>query len=328
MKKNIAIISGGYSSEKVVSVKSAKEIAELIDKEKYNIFQVFIDNRQWLLRSETGEDLGAIDKNDFSVMVQGEKICFDCAFIAIHGSPGEDGKLQAYFELTGIPYTSGNILSSALTFNKYMCNNFLKSAGIDIARSVLIRKNDPYSADMIQEEVGLPCFIKPNNSGSSFGISKVNKKDQIEEALEKALLEDDEVIVEQFIKGRELTCAMLKTSEHEIVFPITEIISKNDFFDYEAKYNAELADEITPADITDKIEKKCTDITRKIYSLLNCRGIVRIDYILFGSELYFLEVNTVPGMTRESIFPKQIKASNYTITEVYTMVIEEALKKV
>ncbi|MFO7923583.1 MAG: D-alanine--D-alanine ligase [Bacteroidales bacterium] len=324
MQKNIAIVAGGDSSEYIVSVASASNIRKSLDKKRYNPFLITIKGNRWI--QGTLENPGSeIDKNDFSMTLNGEKIVFDCVFIAIHGTPGEDGKLQAYFDLLRIPYTTCGVLTSALTFNKYICKGFLNNFGILSAKAMLVRKG--YNSDIkkIAKEMGLPCFIKPNSGGSSFGVTMVARESQIKDAIHKAFKEDNEVIIEEFISGTELTGGVIKTGDREILLPLTEIVSNNEFFDFNAKYNRE-ADEITPARIPGKLTRECQNISSFIYDLLDCRGIVRIDYILSNEKFYFLEVNTVPGMTDTSIIPQQAEAIGMDTTELFTLAIEDAIK--
>jgi D-alanine-D-alanine ligase len=324
MLKNVAIIAGGDSSEYVVSVESAKNIQKSLDKKYYRPWLVTVRNNQWVLGSL--EEAGpAIDRNDFSVTVEGKKINFDCVFMAIHGTPGEDGKLQAYFDLMRIPYTTCGVLASAVTFNKYVCKGFLNNFGILSAKAMLVRKGYKYDTKRIATEIGLPCFVKPNSGGSSFGVTRVTLESQLKDALNLAFREDNEVIVEEFIAGTELTGGVIKTSDREIILPLTEIVSKNEFFDFNAKYKRE-ADEITPARIPDKQTGDCSRISSLIYDVLDCRGIVRIDYIYSDDKFYFLEVNTVPGMTDTSIIPQQVSAFGLDISEVFSMVIEDAIE--
>jgi D-alanine-D-alanine ligase len=322
--KNIAIVAGGNSSEWVISIKSAELVSKEIEKSDFKGYVVQIRGKQWqvLLDNENKTD---IDKNDFSFIISGKKILFDCALIIIHGTPGEDGKLQSYFELIGLPYTSCGVLASALTFNKNACKLFLKEYGIQSARAVLIKKNQAWKSEAIVNEIGLPCFVKPNESGSSFGVTKVADKSHLEEAIKHALSEGNEVILEKYIQGTEVTCGLFKTSKKEYIFPITEVVSKKDFFDYEAKYTPGMSDEITPARIDIAIEEKVKKTSSAIYDALNCRGIVRIDYIISGNELYFLEVNTVPGMSVNSIVPKQIREAGMTVAEVYKLIIGDLI---
>ena len=326
MKKNIAIIAGGDSPEYEISIKSAKQIEKALDKKKFNSWTIIFRNNKWSFIDEK-DNSQTINREDFSCWINNVKINFDCAFMAIHGTPGEDGKLQAYFDIIGLPYTSSGFLSAALSFSKYPCNHYLKQFGILSAKSVLIKKNQKYNINEIIKELDLPLFIKPNNSGSSCGIGKAIKMQDVENAIKNAFNEDEEVIVEEFIKGRELTCALIKTLDKEIIFPITEIISKNDFFDYEAKYTDGMADEITPANVSDEITLECQEISSRIYDLLDCEGVVRIDYILSDNNLYFLEINTVPGMSENSIVPKQCESTGMSVQELYTIMIEDAIKR-
>ena len=328
MKKNIAIVAGGDSSEHDISLQSAEQISKLIDKKKYKVFTILVKGTDWILisnKSRPGKI--KINKDDFSFTINNKKIKFHCAFIAIHGTPGENGKLQAYFELLNIPYTTSGVLASSLAFNKYACKAYLKHINILSPKSLLIRNNQKIEPDKIAKNIGLPCFVKPNEGGSSFGITKVTDKHNIKKAILKAFEEDKEVIIEEFIKGTELTCGLVKTLDKEIVFPITEIVSKKEYFDYEAKYTSGMADEITPARISKSIELKCKQVSSKIYNALNCRGIVRIDYILSNNKLYFLEINIVPGMTQKSIIPKQVETMGLSIKELFTMVIEDAIER-
>ncbi|MCD6598788.1 MAG: D-alanine--D-alanine ligase [Bacteroidales bacterium] len=321
MRKNIAIIAGGDSSEYQISINSAKEITSLLNLEKYNIYTVIIRQGKWIVKQE-GIDT-PVDKNDFSFQSAREKIIFDVALIAIHGTPGEDGKLQGYFELINIPYTSCDSFTSALTFNKFACKSFLKEFGIPTAKSVFLRKEEAYETSEIIKKLSLPCFVKPNNSGSSFGISKATNEDELRQGISDAFSEDDEVIIESFIEGIEVSSGLLITSKETHIFPLTEIVTKNDFFDYEAKYTEGKSEEITPARINKTMQEKCKKYSAEIYSRLGCRGIVRIDYIISGNIPYFLEINTVPGMSAESIIPKQISAYGYKTGDIFDLVIEE-----
>ncbi len=325
-KKNIAIVYGGYSSEEVVSRKSADGIASFIDKSKYNIFPLYISNKKWsVIKDGNKYD---VNRADFTVNINGEIINFDCAYITIHGTPGEDGVLQGYLQLLNIPHTTCDVMASSLTFNKYICNQFLKNFGFLVANSALVRKNKPYDIDSIAKATGFPCFVKPNAGGSSFGISKVKSMDQLDDAIQKAYTESNEVIIEQFIEGTELTCGLYKTLDKTTIFPITEVISENEFFDYEAKYTAEKVTEITPARISAELTKNIQEQSSKIYDLLNCKGFIRADYILQGDKAFLLEVNTTPGMTSTSFIPQQIAAKNLNISDVFSDIIEDAIKRV
>ena len=320
--KNIAIVAGGNSSEWVISVQSAAQVASEIEKLEYKVYVVQVKGKQWQVL-QNNLPIADVDKNDFSFTISGNKIKFDCALIAIHGTPGEDGLLQSYFELMEIPYTTCGVLASALTFNKNACKVFLNDFGILSAKAVLIKKGEAYNAEKISSELGMPCFVKPNESGSSFGVTKINEISELTEAINHALTECQDVIIEQYIKGTEVTCGMLKTKSGEIIFPITEIVSKKEFFDYEAKYTPGFSEEITPARISNEIAEKVKKTTSKIYNALSCKGITRTDFIISGSDLYFLEVNTVPGMSPNSIVPKQLKEMGISLAEVYKLIIEE-----
>lgn len=322
-KKLIAIIYGGDSSEIIVSRKSAEGVQSFIDTDKYDIVSICMVGKSW--NAVIGDKEYSIDKNDFSYTVDGTGYCIDFAYITIHGTPGEDGKLQGYFELLDIPYSSCGVLPSSLTFNKFACNNYLKGFGIKVADSLMIRKGITYDTDAIIEKLGLPCFVKPNAGGSSFGISKVKNASEMDEALKKAFDESDEVIIEQFVKGLELTCGLYKTNNNATVFPLTEVIPANEFFDFEAKYNADKVQEITPARVPEETSNRIQQITSMIYDILGCKGIVRIDYIISENQIYLLEVNTTPGMTKTSFIPQQIAAANLDIKDVFTEIIESSI---
>jgi D-alanine-D-alanine ligase len=325
MLKNIAIVSGGDSSEYSISVKSGSQIIELINRNKYNPYPVTLTGTKWFATMPDGSEI-PVDMRDFSISPNGIKIRFDYAFIIIHGTPGENGKLQAYLDMQKIPYNTSSVLSSAMTFNKYVCKIYLRNFGITTAEAVMLNRNRALSNEQIIDKVGLPCFVKPNNGGSSFGTSRVNKADEIENALIEAFNEDDEVIIESFVKGTELSCGLLKTRDEEIIFPITEIVSSNEFFDYEAKYTEGKAEEITPARVSEEITKRCRQLSSEIYDHLNCRGIVRIDFIVRGNQIFFLELNSIPGMSRESIIPRQIRAMGFKVEEIIDKVIEDTFR--
>ncbi len=321
MKKNIAVIYGGFSSEHEISVQSGLYVSSVIDREKYNVYNILISKQNWKCTNKNEK----IDKSDFSINNNNNKIKFDVALILIHGTPGENGILQAYLEMYNIPYLGSNVLTSSLTFNKFYCNNYLRNYQIKMAESVLIRKNDKLNTSKIIKKLSLPIFVKPNAGGSSFGITKVKKESELIVAINHALTESDEVIIEQFIKGREITCGLTKINGELKAFPLCEIVSKNEFFDYEAKYNSSLNEEIVPAPIAEAIANNCTHISKKIYQILNCSGIVRIDYIFSDNVFYFLEINTIPGMTSESLVPKMIKYANINITDLYTSLIQNII---
>jgi D-alanine-D-alanine ligase len=328
MKKNIALLLGGNSAEAEISVQSANQMLLHLDDALFAVYPIMVQGTSW---TYTHDDCAIeVDKNDFSIIVDERRIRFDCAVPMIHGTPGEDGLLQAYFELVQVPYTTCGMLASSLTFNKHACKTYLNSLGILFPKGKLIRKDEKVNAPELSSIMGFPCFVKPNNGGSSFGVSKIKSIDELIPALEAAFAEDtDEVLVEEFIGGTEITCGLVKIDGEIIVFPITEIVSKKDFFDVEAKYKAGLSDEITPARISESLRTDCEIVSTAIYKYLNCRGIVRIDYIVRNDRLYFLEVNTVPGMSPASIIPKQINVmGTATIKELYTKLINEAIERV
>lgn len=321
MKKNIAIAAGGYTSEYGVSIKSAQGIHSFIDKTRYNVYIVEIRENSWQVLLDDNQRID-IDKNDFSFLLNNEKVKFDFVYITIHGTPGEDGLLQGYLEMIDIPYSCCGVLTSAITYNKYVCNNYLRGYGIDVANSMLVRKGETVSNKEVMERIGLPCFIKPSLGGSSFGVSKVTKEEDIQKAIDNAIKESDEVIIEAFMDGTEVTCGCYKTRNKSEVFPITEVVTHNEFFDYDAKYNGQV-DEITPARISDELTKKIQDMTSRVYDILNCKGIIRIDYIIEKDKISLLEVNTTPGMTTTSFIPQQIRAAKLDITEVMNDIIEQ-----
>jgi len=325
-KPNIAVIAGGDSSEFVVSVKSGANVLKAIDNSKFNPWLVQMVGVKWEVFLNE-EKIADVDKSDFSFQYKNEKIKFDFAYISIHGTPGEDGILQGYFELLKVPYSTCNVHSSSLTFNKWFCNNYLRSMGVLMASSLKFKKGDKIDSEAIVEKLGLPIFVKPNAGGSSFGVTKVKETAQVAEAIEKAWKESNEALVEQFIDGHEFTCGVVKINDEKIVFPITEVIPKNEFFDFEAKYTPGATQEITPARLPEPLFKKCQQLTSEIYDLCECSGIVRIDFILQGEEFYFLEVNTTPGMTATSFIPQQIAAMGETLQNIITRIIEAKLSK-
>ena len=320
-KRTIAIVAGGDSSEIVVSLRSAQGIYSFIDKERYSLYIVKMEGKRWEVILPNGEKT-PIDRNDFSFMENGEKKNFDFAYITIHGTPGENGLLQGYFDLIGIPYSSCNVLVSAITFNKFTCNQYLKGFGIRVSESMILRKGFEILDEEVINKVGLPCFIKPNAGGSSFGVTKVKTKEDIQPAIEKAFGESDEVMIEAFMQGTEITCGCYKTKDKEVVFPITEVVTSNEFFDYDAKYNGQV-DEITPARIPEETAERVRLLTSAIYDILGCDGIIRIDYIITeGEKVNLLEINTTPGMTATSFIPQQVRAAGLDIKDVMTDIIE------
>lgn len=325
MKKNVAIVAGGDQSEVVVSIKSAQGLHTFIDKDKYNLYVIILESGNW--RAQIDGKEYPIDKNDFSFNLNGEKITFDCAYITIHGIPGEDGRLQGYFEMIGMPYSCCDVLAAAITYNKFVCNHYLKGFGVNIAESLMLRKGQTISANEVVEELGLPCFIKPNVGGSSFGVTKVKSKEQIAPSIEKAFKEGEQVIIESFMEGTEITCGIYKTDKKTVVFPITEVVSDNEFFDYDAKYKGQVK-EITPARLSVEVAKKVGETTSAIYDFIGAKGIIRVDYIITkGDNIHLLEVNTTPGMTATSFIPQQVKAAGLDIKDVMTDVIEFAMSK-
>lgn len=324
MKKNIAIVMGGFSSEYEISLKSGNVVYETLDTSKYTGFRIHIFKYKWVYVNEDGIEF-PIDKSDFSVIVNDQKITFDCVFNAIHGSPGEDGFLQGYFELLEIPHTSCGMYQAALTFNKRDCLSVLKPYGIKTAKSYYINLGDKIDKDAIIETVGLPCFVKANKAGSSFGVTKVYKKEDLQNAIEVAFKEDDEIIIESFLDGTEVSVGVITYQGEVKVLPITEIVSDNDFFDYKAKYLGE-SQEITPARLSKEQESKVNKVAKQVYEILKMTGFSRSEYIFKDGEPHLLEVNTVPGLTKESILPQQAAAAGISLPELFSNAIDEALK--
>jgi D-alanine-D-alanine ligase len=324
MKKKIALVTGGYSGEAQVSYKSAVTVGNNIDREKFDVYKVDIHPTGWWYRNVNGERT-KVNKDDFSIIHNNEIIHFDAALIIMHGTPGEDGKLQGYFDMLKLPYTSCDAATSAITFNKRYTVAVAAFGGINVAKSLHIFKHSPLNAEHILSQLKLPVFVKPNNGGSSIGMSKVNKAEDLKPALEKAFKEDDQILIEEFISGREFTIGVFKSKGQIHVLPITEIVAHNDFFDFEAKYQGK-SEEFTPAQITDDVQEKLETAAKRVYEILNCRGVVRIDFI-YNSESgkpYMLEVNTIPGQTDASVIPQQVKVLGRTLKDFYTNVIEEA----
>ena len=324
MKKNIAIVAGGDSSEVVVSLKSAAGLYSFMDKERYNLFIVTIVGQTWQVEWSDTEKI-AIDKNDFSFTQNGVKTNFDFAYITIHGTPGENGILQGYFDLIGLPYSCCGVLAAAITFNKFTCNQYLKGFGVKVSESLVLRAGQTVSDEEVAQKIGFPCFVKPNVGGSSFGVTKVKSIEQVQPAIALAFAEGAEVMVEAFMAGTEITCGVYKTKTKSHVFPITEVVSENEFFDFDAKYKGQVQ-EITPARISDALTERVHKLTSAIYDILGCKGIVRIDYIISeGDVINLLEVNTTPGMTATSFIPQQIAAAGMDIKDVMTEIIENEL---
>ncbi len=325
--KNIAVIAGGYSGEYEISIKSAGVIMQHIDKELYASYLIIINKDKWVYLGENNTE-HAVDKNDFSIIVRNEKITFDCIFNIIHGTPGEDGKILGYFDMLGLPYTSSSQSVSALTFNKAYCNRVVRSLEVNVANSVHLFKHDAVNVERILEEVALPVFVKPCNGGSSVATSKAKTKEELLSAINLAFTVDDEILVEEFIDGTEITCGLFRYKNRMIVFPITEIVPNNEFFDYDAKYVKGHSQEITPANISVEVATVCTATSSFLYNKLNCKGVVRIDYILTKDNcMYFLEINTVPGMSEMSIIPQQATVFGYSLSELLNMLLENALQQ-
>lgn len=324
MKKNIAVVYGGDSSEYVVSVQSGKNVYQSIDTGIFNPWMVEMKNQEWSVLLE-GRKIADVDKGDFSFSMGGQKVKFDFAYIIIHGTPGEDGILQGYFELVKVPYSTCGVHSSSLTFNKYFCSNYLRNFDIPMAKSARLMKGNGIDVDGLLSQLSLPVFVKPNAGGSSFGVTKVKAKEELAEAIDKAWVESDEALVEEFIDGKEFTCGLVKLKDQSFIFPVTEVLPKNEFFDFEAKYTAGMTEEITPARISPELTNDIQQLASRIYDLCNCKGIVRIDFILKDGKFHFLEVNTTPGMTATSFVPQQIAAMGRELKEMLTLIILDSM---
>ena len=327
LKRTIAIVCGGDSSEHDVSLRSAQGIYSFFDKDRYQVYIVDIKGLDWHVELPDGTTT-KIDRNDFSFQEDGKKKTFDYAYITIHGTPGENGLLQGYFDLIGMPYSTSSVLVEALTFDKFVLNQYLRGYGISVAESLLIRKGyeELVSDDEIEERIGMPCFVKPAADGSSFGVSKVKNKDQLAPAIRKAMMESPEVMVESFLDGTEITQGIYKTSEKTVLFPITEVVTNNEFFDYDAKYNGQVK-EITPARLSEELAERVGKITSHIYDILHCNGIIRIDYIISKEgKISMLEVNTTPGMTATSFIPQQVRAAGLTMADVLADIVENQFR--
>ena len=329
-KRNIAIVCGGDSSEHDVSMRSAQGLYSFFDKERYNVYIVDVEGLDWNVHFEDGTT-APIDKNDFSFLVNGKLVVFDYAYITIHGTPGENGIMQGYFELLHIPYSTSGVLVEAMTFDKFVLNNYLRGFGVNVADSLLLRRGeeDKYSEAEIASRIGWPCFVKPAADGSSFGISKVKNADQLAPALRVAFMESDEVMIERYLKGTEISVGCYKTKNKSVVFPATEVVTSNEFFDYDAKYNGQV-EEITPARLNPETAERVAEETSKIYDILHCNGIIRIDYIISQDQngrdvINMLEINSTPGMTATSFIPQQVKAAGLDIKDVLTDIIENQM---
>lgn len=327
IKRNIAIVCGGDSSEHDVSMNSANGLYSFFDKERYNVYIVDVEGQNWHVNFEDGTT-APVDRNDFSFVKDGKAVVFDYAYITIHGTPGENGLMQGYFELIGVPYSTSGVLVEAMTFDKYVLNRYLSGYGINVARSLLLRRGEDnkYSEEEIERIIGMPCFVKPAADGSSFGVSKVKNADQLAPALRVAFMESNEVMIESFLDGTEISIGCYKTKDKSVVFPATEVVTANEFFDYNAKYNGEVQ-EITPARISPDTAARVAEETSRIYDILRCNGIIRVDYIITKDEhgndkINMLEVNTTPGMTATSFIPQQVRAAGLDIKDVLTDIVE------
>lgn len=321
---NVAIVAGGDSGEYGISIKSGKQVELNMDRTLFRPFLIEIRGKNWNYRID--RKIFPIDKNDFSLIIGKRKIRFDIVFNAIHGTPGENGRLQGYLDMLGIPCTSCDVTTAALTFNKSYCKQVVASYGISTAKSIHLFKGGSTTENEILGQLSLPVFVKPNNGGSSVGMSKVGLKKELHDALITAFKEDDEILVEEFISGRELTCGVIRSGGKIVTLPVTEIIPKKEYFDFEAKYKKGMADEVVPADVSLRYSTECLEISRLLYEKLNCKGVVRFDYIFTGDSFYFLEVNTVPGLSAASIVPKMARAHGWSFTELITRMIEEELR--
>lgn len=329
MKKNIAIVMGGYSGEHDISIMSGTQVYQSISADLYNRYRVVVERDRWFGLDDDDQEI-PLDRADFTLHMSNKVVKFDLAFIIIHGNPGENGVLQGYFDMLSIPYTTCGFYTSALTFNKAYCNAVVRDFGITkVARSFHLFENQPYNCQKIVDTLGLPLFVKPAAGGSSVATTKVKTIDQLEPAIHEAFTEDREVLVEEFIKGREFDCGVFRAKHQKYVFPVTEIIPTggHEFFDYDAKYNG-FSNEVTPAQVDDSISREIQEVSSKLYDMLNCEGIVRFDYLydVEQSHLYFMEVNTIPGQSPESIVPKEARAIGISPSELYHMAIEAALK--
>ena len=324
-KRTIAIVCGGDSSEHDVSLRSGQGLYSFFDKERYNIYLVDVKGTDWHVAFDNGET-AEIDKNDFSFVKDGKHVYFDYAYITIHGQPGENGVMQGYFDLIHLPYSTSGVLVEAMTFDKYVLNNYLRGFGVNVADSILLRRGEQYDEDEIAERIGMPCFVKPAADGSSFGVSKVKNADQLAPALRVAFMESNEVMIEGFLDGTEISQGIYKTAEKTVVLPATEVVTSNEFFDYDAKYNGQVQ-EITPARLSPETAEKVAKTTSRIYDILHANGIIRIDYIISKDKdgkdkVNMLEINTTPGMTVTSFIPQQVRAAGLDIKDVLSEIVE------
>ena len=325
MKKNVVVIAGGNSSEYEVSIKSGNHVFSVVDGERYNKYLMIIRGRDWHIELD-GQQY-QVDKNDFSFTPDGNKVMIDFAYITIHGNPGENGMLQGYLDMMNIPYSTCSTLCEALTFDKYTCTNYLQGFGIVTTNPVMLTKGKTYDREAILEAVGLPCFVKPNAEGSSFGVSKVKCAADFDKALDEAFSKCGEILVESFIDGIEFTCGLYKAGGKKVVFPVAEVVPKKDFFDYEAKYDPKMSDEIIPGRFSEEITERIQAMASEVYDILRCEGIVRIDGFVRGNEVIMLEVNTTPGMTANSFVPKMVRVMGTDLKDIITEIIEDKFSK-
>lgn len=322
----IALLAGGDSPEREIALQSAAQIEAALDHTKYDITVIDLHHRDWHHTSPDGRQW-QVDKNDFSITIDGEHKLFDYALILIHGTPGEDGRLQGYLDMMGVPYSSCSMVSSVVTFDKITTKRTL-AGRVNLARERFLRRGEAWETDEIVAGLGLPLFVKPNANGSSFGVTKVHTAGELPAAIEAAFAQDDEILIEECITGREMGCGILVTREKEYIFPITEIVSKNDFFDYEAKYTAGRSEEITPAQIPDEVRRELNRMTREAYRACRCSGVVRVDFIVTPEgKPYFIELNSIPGMSAGSIVPKQARAMGLSLGELYDLIIADTCRK-
>ena len=324
MKKNVAVLMGGYSSEYEISMKSGQVVYNNLDKDLYKVYRIVITKDKWFYLDNKKKEFN-ISRNDFSLTIENKKIKFDVAFIVIHGSPGEDGILQSYFESIGIPYTGCDSNTSAITFNKRDCISFLKKYSIPTVNSIHLNYGDKIEEEKIIKEIGIPCFVKANKSGSSFGVYKVNRKSDLLPSINNSFKIDKEILIESFLDGTEVSVGVMNYKKEIKVFGITELVTENDFFDYEAKYEGK-SKEITPANISKIQQNNVTKIAKKIYRKLRIKGLSRSEFIFVGNTPYFLELNSIPGLTKESIFPKQVKINGISLKELFTDIIQQAIE--
>ena len=319
--RNIALITGGESSEWKIALEGAELVEKSLDPSKYNVYKIVLHDGHWRYTDDEG-NVSELDRNDFTLTVKGVKIRPDYALILIHGTPGEDGRLQGYLDMMHVPYSSCGFVSSVLTFDKSACKRALYGTGLNLAREIVLNRHDRPDPEQIAATLGLPLFVKPNASGSSFGVTKVKRTEELLPAIEEAFKESDRVLIEEYIAGREISCGVMIAGGKEYIFPITELISENEFFDYDAKYKG-LAKEVTPAQLAPELVKKINRMTLDAYKALNCRGVVRIDFIVKGEDPYLIEINSIPGMSAHSIIPQQARQIGMSVSELYDIIIED-----